>query len=173
MDKHGHFLVIQERLTEVRSSIESYESQLRTYKNLVSYSTIYLSIKEVERDTLTAELSAWQQISTNFAANLKGIGHGIRAFFILFIGYLPNILLAAAIAASVIYIFRLWKKKRKEKPAVTYRPADRSHKFKYNRPVPESCNKGKRFEQDWDESENKAEENPDIKADDKSEEQDV
>ncbi len=40
---------IQSRLTEVRYELESFERQLRSYDNLVDYSTINLYIEEVER----------------------------------------------------------------------------------------------------------------------------
>ena len=43
-------LQIQNRLTDVIYQIESYESRLRTYDNLIDFTTIDLTIREVEVD---------------------------------------------------------------------------------------------------------------------------
>ena len=110
-----HILLLQERLTQVRASIESYESQMRTYENLISYSTIHLSVREVERDTITEQQSAWQQISTGFTASLNSIGRGFRKLFIFFAGNLPVIILLGIIPLLLlIRIYRRAKMKRKK-----------------------------------------------------------
>lgn len=44
-------VVLEERLSEVRYQLESYKSQLRTYDNLIDYSTVDLTVMEVKRIT--------------------------------------------------------------------------------------------------------------------------
>ena len=46
-------LSIQSQITDVRYEIESYESQLRVYDNQVTYSTVYLDLYEVNRESST------------------------------------------------------------------------------------------------------------------------
>ena len=58
---------IQERLTEVIYEIESYESQLRTYDNLIDYTTVTIYISEVERTIAAENQSIWQEIGTNIS----------------------------------------------------------------------------------------------------------
>ena len=62
-------IALESRLTEVRYQLESMESQLRTMDNQVSYSTVYLSIEEVEHFTPPAEKGTWERISTGFSEN--------------------------------------------------------------------------------------------------------
>lgn len=47
-------LAIQSQITEVRYEIENYESQLRVYDNQVIYSTVYLDLYEVNRESSAA-----------------------------------------------------------------------------------------------------------------------
>ena len=65
---------IESRLSEVRYQIESLESQLRAIDNQVTYSTVYISIQEVEVLTPVAEKSVWQKISDGFGYNVYQIG---------------------------------------------------------------------------------------------------
>ena len=44
-------LAIQNQLTQVRYQLESYESQKRTYDNDINYSTVYVYVQEVERES--------------------------------------------------------------------------------------------------------------------------
>ena len=50
-----NIIAIQSRLSEVRYEIESYESRLRTYDDQIDYSTVYLNVSEVERETQVKE----------------------------------------------------------------------------------------------------------------------
>ena len=50
-------LQIQNRLTDVIYQIESYESRLRTYDNLIDFTTIDLTIREVEKDMVFNEFN--------------------------------------------------------------------------------------------------------------------
>ena len=44
-------LAIESRLTDVRYQLESAASQLKLYDSLVSYSTVYLTVEEVQKLT--------------------------------------------------------------------------------------------------------------------------
>lgn len=111
-------IVLESRLSEVRYQIESMESQLRTYDNQISYSTIYLNINEVTKLTPVKEQSAWEKISTGFVESLYGVGTGILNFIIRFIINLPYLVVWAIVIAVIVLIIKLIRKsmkKRKEK----------------------------------------------------------
>lgn len=67
-------LTIEARLTDVRYELESAASQLKLYDSLVSYSTVYLTIEEVQKLTPVQEQSTWERISTGFWENLQIFG---------------------------------------------------------------------------------------------------
>lgn len=111
-------ITLESRLSDVRYQIESMESQLRTYDNQVSYSTIYLNIEEVTKLTPVKEQGTWEKISTGFTESLYGVGRGILNFIIRFIINLPYLFVWAVVILIIVLIikaFRKSMKKRKEK----------------------------------------------------------
>ena len=101
-------IAVQDRLSEVRAEIESYEKQRRVFDDLISYSTVTLSLEEVERVTVTPENDpgAWQQIKENFVYNLRRIASGLREFFISLVSALPFIVLWLAVALAAFFIIK-------------------------------------------------------------------
>lgn len=119
-DKLKDIIELQSQLTQVRYEIESYESQLRTYDNLVDYSTIHLSIQEVERTTTVTPVRAgfWEETKNKFSDNLYAIGQWLRALAVWLISSLPILLPLAIAAVIVIALVRRWAKHhRKHAPA--------------------------------------------------------
>lgn len=100
-------IALENRLTEVRYQLESMESQLRAMDNQVSYSTVYLSIDEVERYTPSAKKGTWERIRVGFSENVYRVGNGIREFFIGFVIFLPILLVLAVIIALLAAVIRL------------------------------------------------------------------
>ncbi|HJC55842.1 MAG TPA: DUF4349 domain-containing protein [Candidatus Eisenbergiella intestinipullorum] len=100
-------IALENRLTEVRYQLESMESQLRAMDNQVSYSTVYLSIDEVERYTPPAEKGTWERIRVGFAENVYRVGNGIREFFIGFVISLPVLFVLAVIIVLLVFVIRL------------------------------------------------------------------
>ena len=119
-------IALESRLTEVRYQLESMESQLRTMDNQVNYSTVYLSIDEVERYTPPAEKGTWERIRTGFTENVYRVGNGIKEFFIGFVISLPILLVLAVgiiIAVIVIRLFLRISEKNNAKRAAGKRNA--------------------------------------------------
>lgn len=113
-EKVDDIISIRNQLTEVIYEIESYESQLRTYDNLVSYATVTIRIEEVERTTVVEEQNAWQKIGTNLKNNFVDVWNGVVAVFVFLISAIPYLLPFAVIAAVVLLIiFSSKKRKRK------------------------------------------------------------
>lgn len=113
-------ITIESRLSDVRYWIESMESQLRTYDNKIDYSTVYLSIDEVEQYTPTETTTVWQRISSGFMESLQGVGRGLSNFAIWFVIHLPYIVVWVIIIVVAIFIIRavckgMGKRKMKKK----------------------------------------------------------
>lgn len=107
---------IQSQLTNVRYELESYESQLRVYDNRIDYSTLYLNIDEVDRESSVAtKLTYGQEISKGLSDTMYGFGQGLRSFSIWVIVHLPILLMLAVLVALVLWIARKCRKKHQER----------------------------------------------------------
>jgi len=114
-DSVESIIAIQSQLTEVRYEIESYESQLRVYDNRVNYSTVYLSIDEVERETSAAAVTFGESVKTKFSDNVYRIGQGFKNFAIGFLGALPFIIVVVVIMAVIFVVCRIVLRRREKK----------------------------------------------------------
>ena len=99
-------ITIEGRLSEVRYQIESMESQLRTYDNKIDYSTVYLSIDEVEQYTPTEETTVGQRIVNGFMNSLRGVGRGISNSAIWFVVNIPYLIVWAVVIIAIFLIAR-------------------------------------------------------------------
>lgn len=110
-------ITIQSRLSEVRYEIESYESRLRTFDDQIDYSTVYMNLKEVERETQVAKETAGEEISRRLAENWEDVGESLRRFGIDFVSDLPFILIVVVpVGIIVLVIVLIAKGYRKKHP---------------------------------------------------------
>lgn len=100
-------ITLESRLTEVQYELERMESQLRSYDNLIDYSTIHISIDEVVRYTPPVPETTWERISTGFSENLYNVVDGIKEFFIEVIIHIPNIVVFAIVVAFLALIAKI------------------------------------------------------------------
>ena len=107
-------LQIETRLTEVRYELESIESQLRTYDNLVDYATIHLELQEVVEYTEPAPESGWARMGKGFLESLKGLGNGLKEFFIFLVISIPYLIFFAAVVTVIVLVIRRIRKKRRK-----------------------------------------------------------
>ena len=127
-------ITLESRLSDVRYQIESMESQLRTFDNQVSYSTVYLYINEVKTYTQVAEQTRLQRMTGGFVNSLKGIGNGFLDFCVAFVVALPYLVVWAVIIVAVILLIRLIVKKSKkssEKRALKQQIKERERQAAY------------------------------------------
>ena len=110
-------LEIEARLTDVRSALESINSQLRVLQNQVSYATIELYINQVKAYTKVEEQTVWQRIGSGFKKNLQNIREDLVDFFVWAVTYSPQLILWAGIFAVVIMVVRRNFRKRKVQKA--------------------------------------------------------
>lgn len=109
-------LLIESRLTDVRTELEEYTSQLRLFDNLVNFATIRLRVSEVKEYTPTQEKTFWQRIGSGFMDNLKDLGTGLSNFVVFLITSLPYLVLIAVILLLILLAAKAGlKKKRKNK----------------------------------------------------------
>lgn len=118
-------IALESRLTEVRYELESMESQLRTYDNLVEYATVYLEVIEVERVSPQAKQSALEQMTEGFADSIYRIGRGIRSFCIGLVIISPYLVLWTVVIVVFVLIVkalikRNQKKAMKKQNSMTY-----------------------------------------------------
>ena len=77
------------------------------YDNRINYSTLYLDINEVERETNVAtELTYGEEIRQGLSDTMYDIGQGFRDFSIWFIVNLPVLLIWAVIIIVIVLIIR-------------------------------------------------------------------
>lgn len=112
-------ITIESRLTEIRYQLQSMESQLRTYDNLVDYATISIYVNEVVRLEPSVEASAGERIRTGFQNSLSKTLENIQEFGIRVIIASPviilNLLIFAIFALIVLAIIKASIKKSEKK----------------------------------------------------------
>lgn len=121
-------LQIQSYLTDVNYQIESYTSQLNTLKDLVSYSTVNISVNEVQRVTDPEPKTVGERISQNLSRNMYDIGVGFTNLFVAAVSSLPYLLILAAvlliILAIVLTAVKLSNRKQNKLKKKTDNPKD-------------------------------------------------
>ena len=102
-------IILEQRLTEVRYEIESYESRLRTMDNKVDYSTVYLQINEVEKYTEDPiiEKTMGQRIAEGFTENMSEAIELIEDFIVGLISSLPVLLVLVVIFGFIALVIFL------------------------------------------------------------------
>ena len=108
---------VQSRITEVLYQIESYQSQLNNYDNLVAYSTITMNISEVERETVVDPETMGERIAAGFSETIADISDDLEDFAVDFVINLPYLLIWAAIIAAFVLIIRALVRRHKKKVA--------------------------------------------------------
>lgn len=113
-DTLENIITLESRLSEIRYELQKYESQLRSYDNQVEYSTVTLSVIEVERITpiTPVKKTVTNRIKTGFSDTMYSLSEGCKNFFVWFVVNLPYIIIwGVIIAAIVLFIRRYYRKK--------------------------------------------------------------
>ena len=122
-------ILLEQRITDVRYQIESYTSQLRTYDNLVDYSTVHLNVNEVKRVSAAEPKTIWERISSDFGDNVYDIWVGAQDFFVWFVANIPYFIIWAAIIAVIVLIInRCFKNNAKWQERKAARKARKEYK---------------------------------------------
>ena len=124
-DNLEDLLTIESRLSEVRYELENYGSQKRLLDNQIDYSTVHITVNEVERITEVKERTFFEEIGYRFNDSLYIVGAGLKGFVIGIIGSLPIIAVWIAVIAGIVLILRkvfYGKKKEKKGPRADEEP---------------------------------------------------
>jgi hypothetical protein len=110
-------ITLESRLSEIRYELQNYETQLRTYDNLVEYSTVTLSIQEVERMTTVIEekQTVGSRIKNGFDDTMYNLSEGFKNFFVWFVVNIPYLFIWAVIIFGAVLIIRRYLKKKNSK----------------------------------------------------------
>lgn len=113
-------LLIEERLTNVRTELEEMTSQMRLYDNMVDYGTIQLTVTEVQVYTAVEEKTVWQKIGSGLSENWQSLCNGAEAVFVFLVTSLPYLIpIGAAAAVTVVAVKLATRKTKKKEPPVT------------------------------------------------------
>ncbi len=108
-------ILLEDRLTEVRYSIESLQTSLNNWDRQVSFSSVYLDLMEVQVYSPEPQVqpSYGQRLATALKSGLRDFGDFFKELLIWLAGALPTLLLLGAIAAVIIVVTRKRKAARK------------------------------------------------------------
>lgn len=106
-------IILEDRISEVRYSIDTLQSRMNNYDRMVAYSTISLSIKEVKEYTPATPVntSFWQELGSSIVYGLESALEFIQNFMIMLAENLPVLLINIAIIAVVIIVLKKLLKK--------------------------------------------------------------
>jgi len=122
-DNVPDMISIEQRLADVRYSIESLTTTLTTWQNQVDYSTVSLYINEVETFTEIAPVQQrtyWQQVGDGFKSRMKGVGEFFKDLFKWIIVNLPVLAILAVIVTVLILVAKRLSKRGKKKDYTSY-----------------------------------------------------
>ncbi len=105
-DSLDNIIMLEQRLSEVRYEIEEYASRLRTYDNLVEYSTLSIDISEVNKITPIETKGIIDRMGTGITKSLGNVYNGIINFIVWFVVNIPYIIIWVGIIfiGFIIYI---------------------------------------------------------------------
>ena len=112
-------IALEQRLSDVRYEIESIERNLRNYDAQIRYSTIDLTIREVELYTPTVPIrrSFGEKLEIALSDGWTQFMRGTQDLLLGLAASLPALILLLVLAAAVIICIRIRVKKRKAKKA--------------------------------------------------------
>ena len=109
-------ITIENKLTDLRASIERMQSTMNNWDRSVNYSTISISVEEVKEYTPedVVPLTYWQELGQALTRGLRDAGNFFKDFLVWFVGALPALIVLGVIA---FFGVRGYKKRRAKKLA--------------------------------------------------------
>ena len=110
-------ITIEDRLTELRYEIESLQSTLNNWDRQVSYSSVYLSVREVQEYTPETEtkISYGRELWLALTGALKNTGRFFKDLLVLLVSLLPALVIIAALFFLLRKPLKKLRDKRREK----------------------------------------------------------
>ena len=114
-DSLDNIIILQNRLSEIRYQIESYETQIKTIDNKVTYATLNLSINEVVEEEIqepNKKRTFWDDVKDAFGEMLENVVEFGQGAVILFIMLLPLTVVMIIAGIIVLVCIKRGRKKR-------------------------------------------------------------
>lgn len=103
-------LALESKLSDLRYQLDSYESQLRVMDNQITYSTVSLTLREVEYEK-DADKSYGTRIANAFKDGIHDVKSGLADFSVWFVLVLPSLVVLGIVIAILVAIGKaIWKK---------------------------------------------------------------
>ncbi|MBQ6825647.1 MAG: DUF4349 domain-containing protein [Clostridia bacterium] len=109
-DNITDLLAVKEQLADLRAEIESYTAQLKSLENKTSYSTVSLTVYEVEREVKSE--GYWSNIWNNIIKGFKNVGKIITTLFAFALSSIPYLVIPAIITLTIVITVRILIKKK-------------------------------------------------------------
>lgn len=106
---------LEQRLSEVRYQIENYQSNLRTYDDRITYSTVQIYVYEVNRVTEKTPETVGERIKSGLSNTMYDISEGAKDFVVWVVVNAPYLAFWTIILCSFIVIVKKKRAKRLEK----------------------------------------------------------
>lgn len=120
-------VTLESRLSSIRYELQMYETELRTIDNKVEFSTVTISINEVERMTpIEEEETVITRIKNGFSESVFNITEGLKNFFVWLVVNLPYLIIWAVIITVVVIISRRLYRKHKRALHIPPRVEDKA-----------------------------------------------
>jgi len=125
-------IIIEERLADVRYEIELFEAQKHTFDDLISYSTVNMSVREVKIITETND-AFLPRLTDSISGSWNNFVSGVQDFIFGFIYVLPTLIIWGGIIFGIVVFAKKMHKKRKnnkkgEKNATIMQSSDEANK---------------------------------------------
>ena len=115
-------ITIESKLSDIRYQVESYTAQLKTYDNMVAYSTVSVYLQEVTTIVVSPK-SFGERVSSAISNSIVSVGEFLKNALIVMIYVLPYLLIIGVIVVVIVLICKGASKRRKEKIAKSPSPA--------------------------------------------------
>lgn len=109
-------ITLESRLSEVHYRLDGYSSTLRKYDDLVDFSTVHISVSEVQKMTEVKAETLGERISAGFSDSiyeLKVFGEDLIVFLV---ARSPILLVWAIVIAVIVLVIRALLKRKASKP---------------------------------------------------------
>lgn len=114
-DNLDSIIMLEQRLSEVRYNIESYQSKLRTYDDKITYSTVRIYVYEVTRVQEKEPETLWERISNGWSDTMYDISNGAQDFLVWAVINLPYLVFWGAVIVVLVIVLKKKSAKRKAK----------------------------------------------------------
>lgn len=114
-------IALEARLAEVTYEIESYQRTLNDWDRRVAYSTLYISLQEVEIYTPTVPVTRTfsERLGDAFSDGWSSFGRSVQGFVLGLAELLPVLILLGVVTAAVLIIVRRARRNKKKRTAPT------------------------------------------------------